>query len=143
MVSDYPVILTYDQNNTIIAQFPDVPEALTVGNDTESVLERAQDALVVALSGYVDEQRDIPGASVPEPGQKTVSLPPPTAMKIGIYQTMRDQKITRDILARQTGADDRQIRLILDMNHNTDIFHLLRALKCLGKEVVTDIRDAA
>jgi antitoxin HicB len=49
-----------DENGTIIAKFPDVPEAITVGADEANALEWAQDALVVALTGYIEERRDIP-----------------------------------------------------------------------------------
>ena len=36
MLQSYPVTFTRDENNTIIAEFPDVPEALTVGSDEEN-----------------------------------------------------------------------------------------------------------
>jgi len=60
MLQSYPVILTPDENGTVIAQFPDVPEAITVGADEANAFEWAQDALVVALTGYIEERRDIP-----------------------------------------------------------------------------------
>ena len=40
-------------------------------------------------------------------------------------------------------VDDRQVRRILNLDHNTSLSQLLRALKCLGKELVIDIRNAA
>ena len=48
MLQSYPVILTKDENATVIAQFPDVPEAMTVGGDKTNALDWAQDALIVA-----------------------------------------------------------------------------------------------
>jgi len=39
MLQSYPVILTPDENDTVIAQFPDVPEALTVGEDNTNALQ--------------------------------------------------------------------------------------------------------
>ncbi len=59
MLQSYPVNLIPDENGTIIAHFPDVPEAMTVGADETSVLNWAQGALVVALTGYIEERRDI------------------------------------------------------------------------------------
>ncbi len=67
MQQAYPVILAKG-GKSIIAEFPDVPEAMTVGADEDNVLEWAQDALVVALSGYLDERRDIPKPSKPKDG---------------------------------------------------------------------------
>jgi antitoxin HicB len=76
MEQSYPVILSLDENGSIIAEFPDVPEAITMGADENEALEWARDALVVALTGYIDERRDIPRPSAPESGQKQVHLTP-------------------------------------------------------------------
>ncbi len=133
----------YDQNSTVIALFPDVPEAMTVGKDSDSAAEQVQDALVVALSGYIDEQRDIPEPSNPEPGQRTIPLPPHVAMKIAIYQGMRDKGFAQAELAQCVGIGAGQIRRILTLDRHTNFSQLIRALKCLGKEVMIDIRDAA
>ena len=143
MLQSYPVKLTNDENGTVIAQFPDIPEALTVGADDSNALEWAQDALVVALTGYIEDRRDIPSPSKIKKTQKCVHLPPQVAMKLAIYQGMRDQGITQAALGECIGVDGRQIRRILDLDHNTSLSQLDRALKCLGKELVIDIRSAA
>ncbi len=143
MLQSYPVILTPDENGTIIAEFPDIPEAITVGADSTNALEWAQDAVVVALSGYMNEHRNIPKPSLPADGQKTINLPPQIAMKLAIYQGMRDQGITQASLGRRMNIDDRQVRRILELDHNTTLSNLVGALKALGKELVIDIREAA
>jgi antitoxin HicB len=143
MLQSYPVILTPDENGTIIAKFPDVPEAITVGADEANALEWAQDALVVALTGYIEERRDIPIPSKRKRGQTFVHLPAQVAMKLAIYQGMRDQGITQATLGECIGVDGRQVRRILDLDHNTSLSQLVRALKCLGKELLIDIRNAA
>jgi len=143
MLQSYPVTFTHDENDTIIAEFPDVPEALTVGSDEKNAFDWAQDALIVALTGYIEERRDIPPPSKAKKGQKLVHLPPQIAMKIAIYQSMRDQKVTQAALGDCLGIDGRQVRRILDLDHNTTLSQLTAALKCLGKELIIDIRDAA
>lgn len=143
MLQSYPVILTLDANGTVIARFPDVPEAMTVGTDKTNALAWAQDALVVALTGYIEERRDIPPPSPPKKGQKLVHLPPQIAMKLAIYQGMRDRELTQATFGERMGIDDRQVRRILDLDHNTGLSYLDLALKCLGKQLVIDIRNAA
>jgi len=143
MLQSYPVILTPDENGTIIAKFPDVPEAITVGADEANALEWAQDALVVALTGYIEERRDIPTPSKRKRDQAFVHLPAQVAMKLAIYQGMRDQGITQATLGECIGVDGRQVRRILDLDQNTSLSQLVRALKCLGKELLIDIRNAA
>ena len=64
-------------------------------------------------------------------------------MKLAIYQGMRDQGITQTALGECIGVDSRQVRRILDLDHNTVLSQLVRALNCLGKEIVIEIRNAA
>jgi antitoxin HicB len=113
MRQSYPVTFTHDENDTFIAEFPDVPEAMTVGSDEKNAVDWAQDALIVALSGYMEEHRDIPTPSKAKKGRKLVNLPPLIAMKLAIYQSMRDQKVTQAALSKCLGIDDRQVRRIL------------------------------
>lgn len=143
MKQAYPVNFVPDENGSVIAQFPDVPEAMTIGSDNKNALQWAQDALVVALGGYMEQRRDIPRPSRPKSGQQSVALPPQAAMKLAIYQEMRDQQITQAALGDRMGIDGRQVRRILDLDHNTSLAHLVQALKCLGKHLVIDIREAA
>ena len=135
----YPVILTKD-GRSIIAEFPDVPEAMTVGSDKENALEWAQDALVVALSGYLDDRRDIPKPTKPKVGQKSVALPPLIASKLAIYQAMRDQGITQSDLASRLRCDARQVRRLLDLDHHSRMDFIDDALHELGKMLIVDIR---
>lgn len=64
-------------------------------------------------------------------------------MKLAIYQSMRDQRVTQAALGERMGIDGRQVRRILDLDHNTSLTHLVQALKCLGKHLVIDIQEAA
>jgi antitoxin HicB len=57
---DYPVELAQDDNGTVLATFPDVPEAITFGSDDDEALLRAVDALETALSFYVDARQPLP-----------------------------------------------------------------------------------
>jgi antitoxin HicB len=140
MQQAYPVILTKD-GNSIIAEFPDVPEAMTTGSDENNVLEWAQDALVVALSGYLDERKDIPKPSKLKTGQKTVILPPMIASKLAIYQAMRDQRVTQAELAKRLHCDAKQIRRLLDLDQHSRMDFIDDALHELGKMLVIDIQS--
>ncbi len=139
MLQAYPVILTKGGDN-IIAEFPDVPEAMTIGINKENALEWAQDALVVALSGYLDERKDIPQPSKPKPKQMIVVLPPLVAAKLAIYQAMRNQKVTQADLAEKLHCDARQIRRLLDLDQHSRMDFIDDALHELGKKLVIDIQ---
>jgi len=118
MLMEYPVDLTEDKNSTVIAEFPDVPEAMTIGADTENVLAWARDAL-------------------------TLALPPLEATKIAIYQAMRKQHVTQARLAEMLHCDARQVRRLLDLHHASRMDQLDAALQALGLRMIVDVRQAA
>jgi antitoxin HicB len=140
MLQAYPVDLTKDGEGYIV-QFPNVPEALTVGSDIDNALMWAQDALVVALSGYVDEKRDIPKPSKPAKNQYTVALPPMAASKLAIYQAMRNNNVSQAELAEKLNCDARQVRRLLDLDHNSTLDQLASALRALDKQLIIDITE--
>lgn len=143
MLQVYPVVLTPDGQGGLIAEVPDVPGTFTVGDNLAEALFWAQDALVVALSGYMDDHRDIPRPSKPKRGQHVVPLPPLVALKLSIYQAMRDQGLSQADLAKRLGRDARQVRRLLDLDHHSRLDQLSDALKALGKRLVIDVADAA
>ncbi len=139
----YRVVLKRASNQTVVATFPDVPEAHTVGNDEAQALRRAPDALETALAIYVDERRDLPRPARPRKGQRMVALAPMAAAKLAIYQAMRDQGVTQVTLARRIGCDPKDVRRLLDLMHRSRLDRLEAALAVLGKRLVIEVRDAA
>ena len=139
----YRVVLKRASNGTVVATFPGVPEAHTVGNDEAQALARAPDALETALAIYVDERRDLPRPARPRKGQRAVTLPPMAAAKLAIYQAMRDQGVTQVALARRLGRDPKDVRRLLDLMHRSRLDRLEAALAALGKRLVIEVRDAA
>jgi len=143
MLEAYPVKLRPNGQGGFIAQFPDVPEAITEADTKAEALQWAQDALVVALTGYLDDRLDIPQPSEPKRGQSLVALPPMIALKLAIYRAMREQGVSQSELARRLGCDSRQVRRLLDLDHHSRLDMLGAALKALGKKLLLDIQNAA
>lgn len=140
----YPVILTPDDNGSIMVQFPDVPAALTCGKDEANALEWAEDALLVALGGaYMDKNLPIPQPSDPAPGQPTVTVPPLPTAKLALYQAMLNQGVNQTELAARLGCDPRQVRRLLDLDHRSRLDQLEKALKALGLQLVLKVHKAA
>ncbi len=73
----YPCGLTPEQEGGFSVTFPDVPEALTCGNDKAEALAMAEDALATALAGYVQEGWDIPIPSRTTSGQEMIAVARP------------------------------------------------------------------
>jgi len=142
---DYPVILTPLDNGDVMATFPNVPEAMTCGENEAFALEWAQDALHVALAGYMDDHLDIPTPSAPAPGQPTVNTSPMVALKLALYQAMRDQGVSQLRLAGLLHCDARQVRRLLDLDHQSTVNQLMDAAEvlgfCLGFELRKKVAD--
>ena len=143
MFTGYPAEFEPDDNNTVMVTCPDVPEAVSSGQTASEALEWMEDALCVILSAYMDDNEDIPKPSRPVKGQPVVDLPPMAVMKLTIYQSMRDQGISQVELARRLNRDARQVRRILDLDHNSRLDQLEAALRALNKKLVIDIQEAA
>ena len=143
MLLAYPVKFEPDDNGTIIAELPDVPGTMTIGNTERQALERAHGALVAMLAARMEDHEPIPAPSRPKKGQPIVALVPLIAAKLAIYEAMRRGNITQVELAGRLGCDGRQVRRLLDLQHNSRLDHLDAALRVLGKQLVIDVRDAA
>ncbi|MDR3554749.1 MAG: type II toxin-antitoxin system HicB family antitoxin [Syntrophobacteraceae bacterium] len=140
---NYPVTLTTDpETGQVMAAFPDLPGALTVGKDKTEAMNHALGALITALSGYIDSGRQIPAPSS-RSGQAAVSLPALVCAKLALYEAMRRRKVTRAALAEKLGVDPRQVRRLLDLNHRSRMDQVETALKALGQRLVVSAKEAA
>ena len=139
----YSVVLERASNGTIVATFPNVPAAHTVGYDEAQALERAPDALETALAIYLNEDRELPRPSRPRKGQRQVALRPMAAAKLAIHQAMRDQGVSQMELDRRIRRDPKDVRRLLDLLHRSRLDRLEAALAALGKRLIIEIRDAA
>ena len=134
----YPVELIKDDNGTVRVVFPDVPEAITFGDDEDEALLRASEALETALSMYVDEKQDLPRPSAAN-DRRTVSPGPIECAKLGIYQTMRENQVRKTDLARRLGWHLAQIDRLLDLGHSSKVAQIEQAAAAMGKHLVMSI----
>lgn len=136
---DYPVHLEPAEEGGYVVTFPDVPEAITQGEDRDEALLRAVDALETALEFYTDDGRDLPRASRPKRGQRTVRPRAQACIKLAIYQTMRDEGVRKSELARRLGWHMPQVDRLLDLHHASRLDQAETALGALGKRLVVEL----
>ena len=86
---DYPVLLEAQPEGGFVLTFPDVPKAITQGEDSDEALLYAIDALEAALSFYVDARKPLPVPSAPA-GRPTVRPSALECAKLGVYPAMTD-----------------------------------------------------
>ncbi len=138
----YPVKLTPDDNGTLLVTFPDVPEAVTFGDDEAEALLRAEDALLVMLSAYMDDHQPIPEPS-PLDGRPGVALKVVAAGKVALHNTLLATGKRKADLARMLNLAPTLVDRLLSLHHKSRIEQIETALAVLGKRLVIEVRQAA
>ena len=137
----YPCIVTPDDGGFSVS-FPDVPEALTCGDDRAEALAMARDALATALAAYVRERWEVPAASAAVNGQPLIAVPPVVAAKLALYTAMRAQGVTNVALAARLGISESAVRKLVNPDHRSHIGHVEKALAAVGRTLVIEDRVA-
>ncbi len=133
----YPVNLRKD-GRFVLVTFPDIPEAITQGNDRVHALEMAKDALGLAMEFYFDDNRPVPLPSKPRRGQAVVTLPLSVAAKVLLLNEMLRQKVRPVELARRIGTTKQEVSRLTNLRHPTKIDRIDAALQALGKRLFLD-----
>jgi antitoxin HicB len=136
----YAVTLTVEDGGVLV-RVPDVPEALTFGENQEDALARALDAIETALMGAMAAREDIPAPKAK--GRDHVALPALSAAKIELYRAMRAAGVGKAALAKKLDVALPQIDRLLDLRHASRLDALERALAALGKTLRVEVTDAA
>jgi antitoxin HicB len=128
-------IVHQKKSDNYAVYFPDIPEALTCGDNLEHALHQATDALESALDFYFEDGRAIPAASERKRGQHWIALPPTVAAKVLLHNEMVKQKIRPIDLARRMGIPRQELTRVLNLKHNTKIDTAAAAFHALGKHL--------
>lgn len=140
----YIARLEPDPDGGFVVSFPDVPDALTSGEDRATALANAADALGMALRGYLAH-----GEPLPTPATRagrdgvSVSVDILDALKLATIEAWKASGLSKSELARRLGKAENEARRILDPDHQTKAPALEAALATLGKRVVVSVLDAA
>jgi antitoxin HicB len=129
----YPIVLTPDEG-TLLVTVPDIPEAITFGEDEADALARAADVIESALAGYMRDRRDIPTPSAAA-GRPTVALPLSARLKLETYVAMRAKGWRKADLARALGCNPRQVDRLFDLHNATTVDQFDAAMQAIGRHV--------
>lgn len=140
----YPCRLIPDQEESagFVVTFPDVPAAVTGARTRKESLVLAEDALVAALSVYVARRDDLPTPSPVADGQYLIAVPPLVAAKLALYIAMREQRLTDAALADRLELSVSAVQKLVDPDHRSHISHVMKALRAVGRNLVTEDRAA-
>jgi antitoxin HicB len=137
----YPATLTpEEQEGGFVVTFPDVPEAITQGDDVTDALQQAADCLEEAIAGRLRRHESIPVPSLVEPDHYAIPLPAQTAAKAALYGALQQAHLTQVELAARLHCDEKEVRRLLDPRHASKLARLEAALAVLGRQLVIGVQ---
>lgn len=139
----YPASVVRDEAGFYLVTFPDFPEAATDGGSREEALQEATDALEEAIAGRINRGDPIPRPSSCKTGPVRVPVPAQMAIKAALYIAVKETGIRNTEQAKRLGADEKEIRRLLDPHHRSKLPRLEAALQALGKKLVIGIEANA
>ncbi|TKI06397.1 type II toxin-antitoxin system HicB family antitoxin, partial [Martelella alba] len=125
----YPVTLQPDTGGFVVS-FPDIPEALTQGDNRDEALTAALDALVTAFEFYFEDNQKIPAPS--EVTGDYVDVPLSVASKVMLLNAFIDSGLSQVELATRMGVKKQEVTRLFDLRHSTKIDTVQRAMSALG-----------
>jgi antitoxin HicB len=137
----YPARLEQQPNGGFLVSFPDLPEALTDGDDLAAALANAADCVSEALAGRINHDEAIPSPSAMRKGAHLVAPEPTIALKAALYSALRTRALTVADLARRLDLDYRQAARLIDPRSPSKLTSLKAALDMLGYEVAIAVRE--
>jgi antitoxin HicB len=151
MAFDYTILLTPDDNGTLLVTCPDLPEVTTFGSDKADALRHARDAIEEAIAARIAARADIPLPSASRGRRKgkgapmvaRVVLPTQTALKAMLHRAMRAQNLRKADLERRLGMHGPQVDRLLNPRHASRLDQIEAALAAVGKRLVVDVEEAA
>lgn len=130
----YQYQLTTDDNGTFLLTFPDIPEAVAVGEDVETAIIEATDGLLCALDGYFTDRRVIPLPTTTDT-ENCIVLSALVTAKILLLNEMLAQGVKKAELARRLNVHMPQIDRLLDLHHSSKLEFIEQAIAKLGKRL--------
>lgn len=137
----YPAKFTPEEKDGgFVVTFPDIPEAITQGEDIADALEQAADCLEEAIVGRMRRNDEIPEASPVRKGCYAIALSAQIAAKAALYLAIRQARITKSELAERLHCDEKEVRRLLDPRHSSRLPRLESALAIFGRQLVIGVK---
>jgi len=142
--ASYPATFLPESNGKgLYVRFPDLPEALTGGDDLADTMAQATDCLEGAIAGRIARGDEIPPPSKAKRGRHLISVPLCLAPKLALYLAIRERGIPNTELARRLGVTETVVRRMLNPKRDTRPEKIQAALVALGKRIIVIFEDAA
>lgn len=126
----------------VVVTFPDLPEAVTQGDDEADARAMAEEVLGLALLARLEHGKPLPEPRARGSDLVDVGVDPTVAAKLAVIEAFRASGLTQATLAERLGKDPREVRRILDPNHATKLPAIDDALRAMGRRLVIGVMAA-
>ncbi len=135
----YPAQLNNETDGRYTVTFPDLPDAITQGEDRADALEMAADCLAETIGARIAERADIPTPSPLRRGQVRVAVPVYVAVKAALYVAMKQEGVSMSDLARALEGQHVQVRRLLDPGQTSSMKRIDQAFCAIGRHVCVSL----
>ena len=135
----YPARLASEPDGRYTVTFPDLPDAITQGEDRGDAIEMAADCLAETIGARIADRADIPEPSSLEPGDVRVVVPVHVAVKAALYVAMKQEGVSMSELARVLEGQHLQVRRLLDPGRASSMKRIDQALSAIGRHVCVSL----
>jgi len=133
---------TEEDGEFVCISFPDVPEALTSSRRSEeNMYYQAHDCLVTALRSRIIDREELPKPS-PVLNRPVVVFDALESAKLALAQAMLDEGVSNVALAKRLGVTEAVVRRLLDLDHQSHIGRVEKALAELGRKLEIRVKAA-
>jgi len=139
----YRIETTPDDNGTLLVTCPAFPEVTTFGpNDPEELTSIALKAIEEAIAARISDGEGLPREVTPSERKRRkglyVKLPLLTALKVQLYNAVREAGVSRAELARRLGWHREQVDRLFRLDHASRLDQIEAAFKELNRDI--DVR---
>ena len=144
MIRGYPIELTLDEDGSVLATCPVLPEVTTFGENESDALLHAVDAVEEAIAGRIADWQDVSAPQAPRKTDKGFApLAMQTLLKVELYRLMKSNNITRAELQRRLGAHREQVDRLFRLDHASRLDQIEAAFNAAGAELDLTVRPLA
>jgi antitoxin HicB len=137
----YRVVLTPDDNDTVMVTCPDLSEVTSFGEDKADALLRAVDAIEEALAARMAKRQPVPS---PSAGRgRRVALPTLTALKVELYKAALADGVRKAEMARRLKLHGPQIDRLFNLRHASQLDQIEAAFHAVGRAIEFGVRKVA
>jgi len=137
----YPAKFTPDdKDGGFVVTFPDLPEAITQGENVSNAAAEAADCLEEAIANRIAMDLPIPEPSPIGAGEHGIVLHAQMAAKASLYLAIREEEMTRVELAERLHCDESAIRRLLDPMRPSQLPRIESALAAMGRQLIVGVQ---